>query len=454
MADNTRKFPAGPIAVVLLLIAAASIAFGRFVYNGATVFHIATAVAASALTCLLFGGLFPVGAGKKRTVRVLAAALCPFIALEGGLLLFSHITGKNLSAMIAVCVFWLALLIVTVIALIKCAKDATKGAKAFIAIVLVPALVCSVLSAVATGLSYDFTDTQSSYLQRVAQVPFTNTREDALPQTAIYSIINGFLHEPLPAGKTEKKVIVIGYDGCREDIIAQADSPETSAILRLSQQGTLLMSYCGGVPYPAKNTQDTSTAPGWCSMLTGVWADVHGITKNSVPKSNDYLTLLTTSVEDGTIDSSAFYVSWGGHFSNHDSTYINELNYITEKGLPVTFARSETDDAGTRELVLGDVTKADCSDFIFSIFEFCDHAGHNSGFTPNNPAYREAFRNAEAVGCEIIDAIESRPTYESEDWLILITTDHGGFARWHGKASLQERMTFIAANKDVTAYVA
>ena len=238
MATDTKKFPAGPIAVVLLLIAAASIAFGRFVYNGATVFHIATAVAASALTCLLFGGLFCAGSGKKRTVRVLAAALCPFIVLEGGLLLFSHITSKNLSAMIVVCVFWLFLLIVTVIALIKCAKGATKGAKAFIAIVLVLALVCSVLSAVATGLSYDFTDTQSSYLQRVAQVPFTNTREDALPQTAIYSIINGFLHEPLPAGKTEKKVIVIGYDGCREDIIAQADSPETSAILRLSQQGT------------------------------------------------------------------------------------------------------------------------------------------------------------------------------------------------------------------------
>ena len=189
-------------------------------------------------------------------------------------------------------------------------------------------------------------------------------------------------------------------------------------------------------------------------MLTGVWADVHGITANSIPKSNDYLTLLTTSVESGTADSSAFYVSWGGHFSKDSATYINELHYIEDKGLPVTFARSETDDPGTLELVLADVTKPACSDFIFSIFEYCDHAGHNSGFSHNNPRYREAFQNAETTANTIIDAIESRPTYDAEDWLILITSDHGGFARWHGHASLQERLTFIAANKPLDDYLA
>lgn len=454
MANDTRKFPAGPIAVVLLLLTAASFAFARFVVDWSLVFQIATSVAMGALTCLLFGVLFPAGTGKKRVFRVLAAALCPLIVVQGGVLAVSPFVDDGIAALIVLCVYWVLLLIVTAICLAKGASAAKKGAKAFVAAVLALTFLCSVFSSVTVGLSVNWRDTKSAYLKRLAQVPYANTQETALPQTAIYTIINDFLHAPLPAGKTEKKVIVIGYDGCRADMLAMAEGPETGAILRVAEQGSLMLGYCGGVPYPAKNTQDTSTAPGWCTMLTGVWADVHGVTGNGMPKSNDHLTLLTTAVEDGTVDSSAFYVSWGGHFSNHDSTYINELNYITEKGLNVTFLRSETDDAGTRENVLADIAKPDCSDFIFSIFEYCDHTGHDTGFSPDNPDYREAFKNAETTGSEIIDAIESRPTYATEDWLILLTTDHGGFSTWHGLASLQERMIFIAANKPLDGYVA
>ncbi len=454
MANDTRKFPAGPIAVVLLLLTAASFAFARFTFDGTLVFHVATAVAASALTCLLFGALLPARAGKKRRVLALAAALCTLVVLEGGFFLFARFLDDCVAGMIALCVYWVLLLIATAICLAKGASAAKKGAKAFVAAVLALTFLCSVLSSLTVGLSLDWRDSKGSYLKKLAQVPYANAQETALPQTAIYNIVNNFLHEPLPAGKTEKKVIVIGYDGCRADMLSLAESPETSAILRVAEQGSLMLGYCGGVQYPAKNTQDTSTAPGWCSMLTGVWADEHGVTGNGMPKSNDHLTLLTTAVEDGTIDSSAFYVSWSGHFSNDDSTYINELHYIEEKTLPVTFLRSETDDAGTRENVLADIAKPDCSDFIFSIFEYCDHTGHDTGFAPNNPAYCEAFKNAETTGSEIIDAIENRPTYATEDWLILLTTDHGGFSTWHGLASLQERMIFIAANKPLDGYVA
>ena len=43
---------------------------------------------------------------------------------------------------------------------------------------------------------------------------------------------------------------------------------------------------------------------------------------------------------------------------------------------------------------------------------------------------------------EIISAVESRPTYALEDWLIIITSDHGGFNTGHGAFTIQERMTF------------
>lgn len=194
--------------------------------------------------------------------------------------------------------------------------------------------------------------------------------------------------------------------------------------------------------YPAINTQDTSTAPGWCSILTGQWADVHGITGNGIEKSNDTLSLLTTSVENGLADSSAFYVSWNGHFNGEDTTYIQEKNYIEEKGLDVTFLDAD-DDAGTVSNTLADINSADCSDFIFSIIEHPDHAGHDTGFSINNPDYQQAIADSEKDAKSIIDAVEARATYEKEDWLIIITSDHGGYNTGHGAMTIQERMTFI-----------
>lgn len=291
----------------------------------------------------------------------------------------------------------------------------------------------------------NFKDKPKTYIETVNSIEcYDNTLETATPQTELYNIISDHLSSPLAEGKTEKKVIVIGYDGCRADALSLLDENGEGGIsYLLSTGGTASISYCGGVNYPAINTQKTSTAPGWCSILTGQWADVHGIKGNGIEKTNDTLTLLTTSVEDGTIDNSAFYVSWNGHFSGEDTTYIQEKNYIEEKGLDVTFLKAD-DDEGTVANTLADINSEDCSDFIFSIIEYTDHTGHDTGFSINNPEYQQAFADSEADAKDIIDAIESRPTYETEDWLIIITSDHGGYNTSHGAVTIQERMTFFA----------
>ena len=277
----------------------------------------------------------------------------------------------------------------------------------------------------------------------------SNTWEEALPQTVVYDLIEAHFASPLPEGKTEKKAIVIGYDGCRVDNFRLLATSKRSAInTLLDMGGQAIFTYAGGVPYPAENTQATSTAPGWCSMLTGVLADVHGITKNGLPKGIEPKTLLLSLVEDGVVDDSAFYVSWASHFSKKDATYINEKNYAKDEGVDVTFRRAQFD-AGTKRNILSDIKKADCTDFIFSTHEYTDHSGHNTGFSLQNIQYVSGFRNADATGADIIEAIENRDTYDSEDWLILITTDHGGIDVDHGGPSFEERMTFIVSNKDI-----
>lgn len=287
-------------------------------------------------------------------------------------------------------------------------------------------------------------DTISKYEENVASFePYENTIETAVPQTELYNVIKNHFEGDLPAGKIVKKAIVIGYDGCRADALTLCEDDGAVAKL-ITTGGKAYISYCGGVNYPVFNTQDTSTAPGWASILTGKWADAHGITGNDITKSTDHLTLLTSLVEEKTVRDSAFYVSWNGHFISENSTYKLEKAYCEEKGLDVTFSDAD-DDIGTVENTLKDIRSLNCSDFIFTILEHTDHAGHGTGFDLDNPDYSDAFAAAEKDAMEMINAIESRFTYPVEDWLIIITSDHGGFNTGHGGFTIQERMTFYVA---------
>ena len=104
-------------------------------------------------------------------------------------------------------------------------------------------------------------------------------------------------------------------------------------------------------------------------------------------------------------------------------------------------------DEGTLEKALADLQRPECSDFIFTIFEYCDYYGHTYGFWNNTPEYQYAFEKSNETGKALIDAVKARPGYETEDWLILITSDHGGYVRGHGGDTLMERMMFIVTNK-------
>ena len=322
-------------------------------------------------------------------------------------------------------------------------------------LIIIPLLIVAIAVGIIIGVAVpksewakDSGDTEELYRQNVASIGYENTIETAIPQTELYNIIKAHFDSPLADGKTEKKAIIIGYDGCRADVLIEMVDGKSAVDTLLDDGASINLAYCGGVNYPAENTQDTSTAPGWCSILTGVWASEHGITANGITKSLKYKTLLTTLVEENKIDSSSFITKWKGHFDRKNATYNEEKDYCEKNSLNVSFNRLKNDEA-SHEYTLNEVSKKDCADFIFVIYEPTDSTGHNYGFTINNPRYKEAFKTADQYGFETINAIKQRATYDTEDWLIIITSDHGGIGTDHGGASIQERMTFIVANKEI-----
>ena len=71
------------------------------------------------------------------------------------------------------------------------------------------------------------------------------------------------------ATELRKKVLLIGLEGVRPDVLADVATPNIDALI---DQGAFSASARTGYP--------SVSGPGWSSMLIGVWPEKHGVTNN------------------------------------------------------------------------------------------------------------------------------------------------------------------------------
>ncbi|MDR0531697.1 MAG: alkaline phosphatase family protein [Oscillospiraceae bacterium] len=276
---------------------------------------------------------------------------------------------------------------------------------------------------------------------------YSNSAQQSLPQTALHNIVLNHFNQT--RGKTPK-CLIIGFDGARADALADSINEPKSGIQELRRGGgAVYQMYAGGkFPY----LQATVTACGWTTLLTGHWAKEpggggHRVTANGVTKAANAPKLIFTELlEQKKVKKSAFVVSWGGHFADDNAVYLNDMadnKAAKNNALWLTMP----DDAGTFARTKQELCAKDGADIVMCILEYCDHAGHGSGFGSQNPEYEEAIRAADSNAYDLIAAVKARPTYAKEDWLILITSDHGGVGKGHGGQFAVERQIFLATNK-------
>ncbi|WP_052466258.1 alkaline phosphatase family protein [Beduini massiliensis] len=273
---------------------------------------------------------------------------------------------------------------------------------------------------------------------KVNAAAFTFSAEERLPQTIIQKIVDDFINRPLANGKERKKVLILGYDGFREDGLNNIYDIENSAILSIMDSGGLYHSFAGGLE---DSSQATSTSPGWSSILTGGWHDYHGVEDNGIPKK-DVPTLFQTAVQKGY--STTFVSSWKEHF---ETVYTQDMIRAELLNEPSQYIFATNDEDSKNQAI--EAIKQDF-DIVMAIAECTDNAGHSSGFGNDNPIYQEACQEADHWGKEILNAVKERETYPKEEWLVIITTDHGGIDLHHGGQSDEERNTWFAVNQPVT----
>lgn len=208
-----------------------------------------------------------------------------------------------------------------------------------------------------------------------------------------------------------RKVLVVGMDGVNWAQVGEADAPTLDGLSAAGTLGTSLL-YCGAVAA-------SSSGPGWSTVSTGVWPDRHGVRDNSFSGAQfgthpDFLTRIeqvtparrTLSIVDWPV------LHTQGAFGPAIDT---RLTYDGDAGGYAVADAQVTADAVSR---LRDTDV----DAAFVYLGNTDAVAHASG---TGDAYRAAIATQDGQLRQLLDAIASRPTYASEDWLIVVATDHG-----------------------------
>ncbi len=224
---------------------------------------------------------------------------------------------------------------------------------------------------------------------------------------------------------THNKALIIGIDGVRPDALRAANTPNLD---KLAANGTY--------SWDALNEGKTSSGPGWSNILTGVWQDKHGVTNNSFSGSNykDYPPLFKY-LED--------------HSPEWHTVSICEWHPINDK--IVTQYADETintkNPAHTEATVISHLINYN-PDVMFIHLDSPDGAGHGYGFSTNVPQYISTIEAVDASIGKMLEALEKRENRDKENWLIAVTTDHGGKGQSHGGDSLEERNVFVIISGD------
>jgi predicted AlkP superfamily pyrophosphatase or phosphodiesterase len=239
--------------------------------------------------------------------------------------------------------------------------------------------------------------------------------------TVIAPVTAGSSQADDAAGKT-KKVLFIGIDGCRFDSIQAADTPNLD---RLMAEGCydadcqiLGDRYTGN---------DTVSGPGWSSILTGVWADKHGVDNNDfkVKHYDQYPHFFAHLKEVRPTAYTASVVSWIP-IQQHITSAADVSKLFPPVGKDYTDADILAAKAAAKILTESDPA------VLFIYIGQVDETGHKDGFHPTVPTYIKAIENADACVGMVLDAVRARKTFDQEDWLILVTADHGGKGTGHG----------------------
>ena len=261
------------------------------------------------------------------------------------------------------------------------------------------------------------------------------------------------------SAQTRKAVFII-VDGVPADMIERLHTP---AIDEIAARGAYARAYTGGEVGGYSQTP-TISAIGYTNLLTATWMNKHNVDGNSDLKPNyNYWTIFRIAKEQPKEFRTALYSSWTdnrtvllgegkpetGHLKIDFVCDGYELDTVRfpkrEKELQIF----DIDEHVAREAARGIAN--DAPDLSWVYLWYTDDAGHFEG---NGAFFDEYVVKADRQIGQIWEAVRYREEHFGEEWMVVVTTDHGRTedGHGHGGQSARERTTWVATNRPVNSH--
>jgi len=259
----------------------------------------------------------------------------------------------------------------------------------------------------------------------------------------------------------EKKLVFIIVDGIAADMIPNAKTPNLDLIAR---DGDFTEAYVGGVKGTYSETP-TISAVGYNSLLTGTWVNKHNVYGNEIKQPNyNYPTIFRLFSNDFPEKETAIFSTWEDNRTKLLGEHLVGSNFLK---IGYAFDGFEKDTINFphdpyREYIKNiDIKvaaeaaayiKSDAPDLSWVYLEFSDDMGHGYG---DSPQLYDAIAFEDQLIGQIYNSVKYRQANYNEDWLFIVTTDHGRSpqdGKHHGGQSDRERSTWIAMNKKANQY--
>jgi predicted AlkP superfamily pyrophosphatase or phosphodiesterase len=261
----------------------------------------------------------------------------------------------------------------------------------------------------------------------------------------------GHIDAPTP------KTVFIIVDGIPADVIESVETPNLDAIAR---RGGYTRAYVGGEA-GGETESPTISAVGYQSLITGTWANKHNVWDNDVAAPNyDYWDIFRIAKHADPALRTAIFSTWtdnrtklvgdgleaaGGAKIDYafDGLELDTTRYPHD---PLDEYIEDVDAAVAAEAARYILARA--PDLSWVYLQNTDDIAHRFG---DGEEFDAAVQLMDQQVGAIWQAVESRMATGDEDWLVIVTTDHGRDAidgREHGEQTARERTTWIVTNSD------
>ena len=251
--------------------------------------------------------------------------------------------------------------------------------------------------------------------------------------------------------------IFIIVDGIPADVLENTSTPVLDSI---AGKGGYTRAYVGG-EIGGESQSPTSSAIGYNNLLTGTWANKHNVYDNQVNDPNyAYWDIFRMAKEHDPTLQTAIFSTWTDNRTKLIGDGLKEaggskLDYVFD-GFELNVERFPHDLQEHYIRAIDDLVTDEAARYVESngpdlswvYLEYTDAVGHNYG---DGPEMTAAVQHMDGQIGKIWSAVQKRQQAYDEEWMIVITTDHGRDAKTgqdHGNQSERERTIWIVSNSD------